>query len=85
MFSLVEDWRASGLTQKVFSSLHGINIGTFSYWVARSKEAGSVSGSFVELSHTPSSSRSQIEVIYPSGVRVKTERDLSLIAQLIRL
>lgn len=58
MLSLVEDWKASGLTQKAFGLLHGINVAT---------------------------KGKQIEIIYPTGVRLRVEANLALIAQLIRL
>ena len=38
MLSMVEDWKTSGLTQKAFGLLHGINVATLGYWVAKSKE-----------------------------------------------
>ena len=84
MLSLVADWKASGLSQKAFSALHGIKLYTFIYWVARSKESGN-SGKFIPLSPTVSGSGNLIEIIYPTGVRLKVEGDLSLISQLIRL
>jgi len=37
MLSLVEEWRVSGLTQKVFCSLRGIKVSTLCYWVSRSQ------------------------------------------------
>ncbi len=43
MLSMVDDWKASGLTQKAFSLLHGINIAILGYWVARSKEPAIIS------------------------------------------
>lgn len=85
MLSLVEQWRSSGVTQKTFCTDKGINITTFRYWVARSKEAGMQPGGFVELSRDVQDNHGQIEIIYPTGVRLKVGHDLGLIAQLIRL
>lgn len=85
MFAVVEDWKASGLSQKAFSALHEINIATLGYWVAKFKESAFATNGFVELREGCSNKEYQIEVIYPTGVRLKVDRDLALIAQLIRL
>ncbi|KKX46485.1 IS66 family insertion sequence element accessory protein TnpA [Sphingobacterium sp. IITKGP-BTPF85] len=84
MFSMVEDWKASGLTQKAFGLLHGINVATLGYWVAKSKEQGTGSRGLLRCLRI-SCEREQIEIIYPTGVRLKVPRDLSLISQLLRL
>lgn len=83
MLSLVEDWKASGLTQKAFSALHGIKVATLGYWVARSKEVDG--GSFIPITGGSGRSSEPIEIIYPTGVRLRVEANLALIAQLIRL
>lgn len=85
MLSLVAEWKASGLTQKEFGVMHGINVATLGYWVARSKEQEANSRGFIEVTSRPAVKSEQIEVIYPTGVRLKVSRDLSLISQLIRL
>jgi hypothetical protein len=83
MLSMVEDWKASGLTQKSFSALHGIKVATLGYWVAKSKETDV--HSFIPISDNSSRSSEQVEIIYPTGVRLRVGNDLALIAQLIRL
>src|SRR5690606_21804395 len=75
MLSMVEDWKASGLTQKAFSALHGIKVATFGYWVARSKELDG--GDFILLTSGSARRSEPIEIIYPTGVRLKVPRDLS--------
>jgi len=85
MLSLVEDWKASGLTQKAFGLLHGIYVATLGYWVAKSKEQETGSRGFMEMPSGSAVKGEQIEIIYPTGVRLKVLRDLSLISQLIRL
>lgn len=83
MFSLVSQWRESGATQKDFCLSHGIKVCTLGYWIKRSLEQGSQVG-FTEI--RPSiDPRRKIEVIYPNGVRVSTDGDLSLIAKLIHI
>ncbi|MGO3654979.1 MAG: IS66 family insertion sequence element accessory protein TnpA [Sphingobacterium sp.] len=83
MLSMVEDWKAGGLTQKAFSLLHGINIATLGYWVARSKEPKG--HRFIPITDSLRKNSEQVEIIYPTGVRLRVESDLALIAQLIRL
>jgi hypothetical protein len=85
MFSLVTDWRASGLTQKAFGKLHGVNVATLGYWISKSKEQESNTKSFIEMTSGTSVKSEEIEIIYPTGVRLKVSCDLSLISQLIRL
>lgn len=85
MLSLVADWKASGLSQRAFSELHDINIATLGYWVAKAKELDSVTNGFIALPHDSSNKDNQVEILYPSGVRLKVRSDLALIAQLIRL
>ena len=85
MLSLVADWRSSGLTQKAFCELHHLKVATLGYWVARSKEKDMQSSGFIELSGRSLSQETHIEIIYPTGVRLKVGHDLGLIAQLIRL
>jgi len=85
MLSLVADWKASGLTQKAFAALHNINVATMGYWVARSKEHESITKGFIELPSGESVVADQVEIIYPTGVRLKVSGDISLISQLIRL
>jgi len=83
MLSMVDDWKASGLTQKAFSALHGIKVATLRYWIARSKES-EVPG-FIPIASSSSNGSERIEIIYPTGVRLMVDNDLALISQLIRL
>jgi hypothetical protein len=59
------------------------NERTLGYWLARSKEVDG--GSFIPITGHSRSSSEQIEIIYPTGVHLRVENDLALIAQLIRL
>jgi len=38
MFTLVRQWRESGLTRQEFCLQHGITVGKFGYWISRWKE-----------------------------------------------
>lgn len=83
MFSLVAQWRESGQTQKDFCCFHGIKVCTLGYWIKRSLEHENQSG-FTEIRPSMEQAR-KIEVIYPNGVRVSMDGDLSLIAKLIHI
>ncbi|WP_140937647.1 IS66 family insertion sequence element accessory protein TnpA [Sphingobacterium lumbrici] len=83
MLSLVAQWRQSGQTQKEFCSFHGIKVCTLGYWIKRSSEQED-QGRFTEIRPSMDQKR-KIEVIYPNGVRVSTDGDLSLITKLIHI
>lgn len=83
MLSMIADWQQSGISKKQYCAEHGINEATFYYWFSRSKENGAASGRFIALDK--SSQKSEVEVIYPNGVRIKLDTDLGLMSQLIRL
>lgn len=83
MLALVKQWRSSGMSQKEFCLEAGIKLGTFSYWVSRSKESEK---GFVPLVPEKNTSTKEIELIYPNGVKLKiASGDLKTLAQLIRL
>lgn len=82
MLSLVAQWRESGETQKDFCFFHGIKVCTLGYWIKRS--SGQENQGFTEIRPIIDQAR-KIEVIYPNGVRVSTDGDLSLIAKLIHI
>ena len=61
MLSLVADWKASGLTQKAFSTLHGIN--DFIFYKSRSNRFFSVGNSAYVICcvHHVQSKREQLD------------------------
>lgn len=83
MLSLVEQWRGSGMTQKEFCMEAGIKLGTFSYWVSRSRENEK---GFMPLMPEKNNLTKEVELTYPNGVKIKIPSgDLKTLAQLIRL
>jgi hypothetical protein len=88
MFALVDQWRASAVTKKVFCEGQGINIHTFSYWVAKHKQAGSNSepvGGFVGVDVSEPVGLTAVRITYPNGVVVSCPAEPALIGQLIHL
>ena len=87
MFTLVRQWRDSGLTRKEFCTQHGITIAKFGYWIARWKEDQSGGGSgFIPMGSLVTGNVPAISVVYPNGVRVEVpSADLGLLSRLIAL
>lgn len=87
MFTLVRQWRESGLTRQEFCLQHGITLAKFGYWIARWKEDQSGgSGGFIPMGSTMTANASAIAVIYPNGVRLEIpSTDLGLVSRLIAL
>lgn len=83
MLSIIADWRRSGMSKKAYCQANGIKEATFYYWFARSKEDGTHMGNFIRIDKTVN--KSDVEVIYPNGVRIKIDSDLALLSQLIHL
>ena len=61
MFTLVEDFRASGLTGKAFCQTHGIVTSTLYYWVKKFNESASPGGFVIEARETLKFSQLQIK------------------------
>ena len=84
MRQLVQQWKESGLTQKVFCEKIGIKRTTFANWVKRSKETPRAN--FVAITPSIKPVAESIEVIYPNGVRLKTSAiDIPVLSKLIQL
>jgi hypothetical protein len=82
----VEAWKQSGISQQTFCDKAGIKLGTFSYWIKRSKEDDDLGGGFIEISNPSTHLKSQYEIVYPNGVILKVQNtDLKEIFSLINL
>ena len=73
MFSLIDAWRASGLTQKVFCTEKGITGHRFNYWHTRYKDQHKASvqtgPAFIPLS-VIAQAPAAAELVYPDGRRL---------------
>ncbi len=86
MFSLVDQWKASGVTQKAFCAEQAINTHTFSYWVAKRRRADQPSGGFAAVDVSGAAPSDRITITYPNGVAIHiSSGNLPLISQLIHL
>ena len=85
MYNLVTEYQSSGLSVKAFSKERGISPSTFGYWIRKKKEEDHPGG-FVEVDTGLKSSASEMELIYPNGVKLQMNSpDLALIARLVKL
>lgn len=84
MFQLIDEYRNSGSTIKSFCEDRDIKVGTFNYWIKKKMESFSTGG-FVKI-HAPVPSTADLELVYPSGVRLRTNStDLGLVKRLLEL
>ena len=78
MLTMVENWRASGISLARFANQENIPVSTFSYWVSRSKtlsrnnsQQAAVSSDFIQLTGNrflPDEINQEIRLQYPNGV-----------------
>lgn len=88
MYSHVEDWKASGLTQSKYCESVGINLATFSYWVVKYKSETVQEGSsnFIAIGKRSKTEGKEYEIVYPNGVKLRVEtKDLSELYSLVNL
>ena len=85
MFPLIESWESSTKNQEQFCRSHHVRLSTFTYWRSKYRKSQNPSCDiFTELRPEFSTN---IEVIFPNGVKVCLPKDsgLSTIQALIRL
>ena len=76
MFSYIEQWKQSGLSQKQFCAQHNIVLHSFYYWFKRYREQnnginGQPANGFVEIQANPSiSPGTDIEILLAGGHRI---------------
>jgi transposase-like protein len=87
MFTLVRQWRDSGLTRKEFCLQHGITMAKFGYWTRRWKEDQlGGDGGFIPMGSPVTGTVPVLSVIYPNRVRLEVpSADLGLLSRLIAL
>lgn len=86
MYSLVDEYRSSGLSMRDFAVRQGIKLSTFSYWVRKKKQSEDLGGGFLELRSSNAAPTGSVEVLYPNGVRIITDTtDLSYLHALVKL
>ena len=79
MFPLVERYESCDQSQKAFCEQHGLNVGTFHYWLKkyREKDTAQVASSFQQIKVIADQADSglqhyrQIEIRTPCGIEIK--------------
>jgi len=88
-FSLIQEFRTSGLSVKEFCINKGIHSSNFYYWVKRQRSADETGFLPVAISKPSAQPFSQqmVEIVYPNGVSLRfgSEVDIRMLSQLIRL
>ena len=82
MFSMIDLWKQSGLSQKAYCEQNNIRYYVFHYWYKRYRDQqGAVEDStFVPLNVKPSTfpvSNSAIEILLPDGKRILFHQPVS--------
>jgi hypothetical protein len=86
---LLQDFRASGLTQERFAAERRLSIGTLRNWIYKPAETGDQAGGFAPVhivGARPMGSRSAVTMRWPQGVEVELAVDLdgSGVTRLVR-
>lgn len=87
MLKLVEAYKSSGQSQKLFCEENGLKKSTFSYWVKKENQESPPSKSkFIKVSPPQVMAQTHLhEIYFPNGVKFKTSQsDLSFLGALIK-
>jgi len=76
MLSLVERWKASGMSQSDFAQTHQVNLAKFRYWINAQRKGQSDNSAFIELNGF---SHKDISIRYPNGVELVLSAQTSLV------
>ncbi|SHL56265.1 IS66 family insertion sequence element accessory protein TnpA [Myroides odoratimimus] len=89
MYSYIEDWKASGLTQSKYCDSVGIKLATFSYWLVKYKaesESTQLDSNFITVAKDQVTNTQEYEIVYPNGVKLRVQTDnLSELYSLVNL
>jgi hypothetical protein len=88
MFSKIEEWKASGSTQKQFCQENKIPLSSFFYWHKKYRNQESGSTAFIPITlHAGKNEAKNIEIIYPNGVRIQLPSNIrpSALGEFIRM
>ena len=84
MFSLVEQWQQSGMSQVAFAKANNIKLFTLRYWINKVRQQQNRSQGFIQLNEP---AVADICLRYPNGVELllPVHAPMSLIKGLINL
>lgn len=72
MFTLIQSFKDSGLSQYSFCKEHNLSYSVFQYWLKKFKKEAdqNLSSGFVELKASSKTFSKEVEIIFPSGIKV---------------
>jgi hypothetical protein len=74
MFTLLERWYSSGVSQDLWCKKQGISLSKFKYWYKKwkSQKSKDCSGNFIEIAHCgPASTMlEKVSVRFPNGINL---------------
>lgn len=76
MLSLVDRWKASGMSQSDFARTHQVNLAKFRYWINTQRKGKSDTPAFIELNGF---SHQDIRIRYPNGVELVLSAQTSVV------
>ena len=73
MYSHVESWKQSGLTQGVYCEDQGLKLPTFSYWIQKYHKQlpQEDTSNFITINKEHNTDSKQYEIVYPNGVTLR--------------
>lgn len=83
MLAMVDQFRASGMTQEQFVNDRGIAISVLRYWLARSRQESNGPG-FIQFDGIV---QQEFRIVYPNGIEmhIPAQTPVGLIQQLVQL
>src|SRR5690606_2431076 len=69
MYALIEAYRQSGRSAKMFCAEQGISLSTFQYWIQKQKKE-QLSGFIPVKAGMQPSGTHPVELVYPNGIRL---------------
>ena len=79
MFTRIEQWQQSNLTQKSYCEQHDIPYQSFHYWYKRYKNNNSINpaASFVQLQVQQQNVQAHVEILLSDGMRILFHQPVS--------
>lgn len=75
MYTLIEEWKKSGVSRGVFAQQHGVKRPTFDYWYNKYVGEESPETDFIEINTNPTKAPNElhprIELVLSDGVLIK--------------
>jgi hypothetical protein len=81
MFSLIREWKESGIDQRDFCKHHDLSMHAFYYWLRKYKQINTSSENGfipVELKPPVNGTKEDIQIHYPNGVLVTLDKSVSI-------